>query len=161
LLTQNLRVEAGLASWWSPRSLRSCSREARACEDRITSIDILDREIFSEAEAARLLRVAQGTLHYWLEGGTRRGKEYPPVIPTEPRDTRTVTWAEFVEAGMLRQYRRELLVPMLELKSFIDRLRDRLAIPYPLAHSQPFVGDGRQLVGTLRRPSGWTPSSVS
>ena len=44
-----------------------------------------------------------------LEGGTVRGKEYPPVIRAEPRDTRSVTWAEFVEAGMLRQYRRELI----------------------------------------------------
>jgi hypothetical protein len=47
---------------------------------------------------------------------------------------------------MLRQHRRELMVPMLELRSFIDRLRDRLGIPYPLAHARPFVGDGRQLV---------------
>lgn len=121
------------------------------------TIDILDREIFSEAEAARLLRVAQGTLHYWLEGATRRGKEYPPVIRTEPRDTRTVTWAEFVEAGMLRQYRRELLVPMLELRSFIDRLRDGLGIPYPLAHAQPFVGDGRQLVWDAQEAIGLDP----
>ena len=123
----------------------------------IVNIDVLDREIFSEAEAARLLRVAQATLHYWLEGGTRRSKAYPPVIRTTPRDKRSVTWAEFVEAGMLRQYRRELWVPMHELRSFIDRLRDRLGIPYPLAHAQPFVGDGRQLVWDAQEASGVDP----
>lgn len=42
------------------------------------SVTVLDRELFSEAEAARLLRVAQGTLNYWLNGGQRRGHVYLP-----------------------------------------------------------------------------------
>jgi hypothetical protein len=66
------------------------------------NVSILERELFSEAEAARPLRVAQGTLHYWLEGGTKRGKTYAPVIRSVPRTSRSVTWAEFVEAGLLR-----------------------------------------------------------
>lgn len=103
---------------------RPSTRCRLACDDRSVSISILDRELFSEAEAARLLRVAQSTLHYWLEGGTKRGKTYPPVVRAEPRDERTVTWAEFVEAGLLREYRRELRVPMMELRAFIDRLPD-------------------------------------
>jgi uncharacterized protein (DUF433 family) len=126
--------------------------------EKITSmaITVLEREIFSEAEAARYLRVAQSTLHYWLEGGTRRGKTYPPVIRSEPRGARAVTWAEFVEAGLLREYRRELMVPMLELRAFIDRLRSELGIPYPLAHAQPFVGD-RQLVWEAQEAVGLDP----
>jgi uncharacterized protein (DUF433 family) len=109
------------------------------------SVTVLDREIYSESEAARLLGVAQGTLHYWLDGGVRRGRSYPPVIRVEPTDHRSVTWAEFVEAALLREYRRELMVSMQELRMFIQSLRDRLGIPYPLAHAQPYVGDGRQL----------------
>jgi len=93
------------------------------------SVTVLDREIFSEAEAARLLRVAQGTLHYWLNGGQRRRRTYPPVIRTEPRDDRIVTWAEFVE-----------------VRAFVNLLRARFEIPYPLAHARPFVGEGKQLV---------------
>jgi hypothetical protein len=42
------------------------------------SVNVLEREMFSEAEAARLLRVPQNTLNYWLEGGVRRGKTYRP-----------------------------------------------------------------------------------
>jgi uncharacterized protein (DUF433 family) len=110
------------------------------------SVTILDREMFSEAEAARLLRVPQSTLHYWLEGGQRRGKTYKPVIRVEPRGDRPpVTWAEFVEAGLLREYRRHLQVPMAELRAFIERLRDRYGIPYPLAQHRPYVAD-RQLL---------------
>jgi uncharacterized protein (DUF433 family) len=105
---------------------------------------VLDREMFSEAEAARLLRVPQGTLHYWLEGGERRSKSYKPVIRVEPTGLRTVRWAEFVEAALLRQYRKRG-VPMAELRAFIDELRGDYDVPYPLAHEQPFVS-GRRLV---------------
>jgi uncharacterized protein (DUF433 family) len=107
---------------------------------------ILDREMYTEAGAARLLRVAPATLHYWLEGGDRGTKVYKPVIREQPTGARTVTWAEFVEAGLLRQYRRTHNVPMLELRNFIGALRQRLGVPYPLAHARPFVGDRRLLL---------------
>jgi hypothetical protein len=106
---------------------------------------VLDREMYTEAGAARLLRVAPATLHYWLEGGTRRNKNYKPVIRDVATGSKSVTWAEFVEAGLLRQYRRQHNVPMGELRSFIDRLRDRMGLPYPLAHYRPYVGN-RQLI---------------
>jgi uncharacterized protein (DUF433 family) len=107
---------------------------------------VLDREMYTEAEAARLLRVAKSTLHYWLEGGERRGKTYQPIVRIEPRGAgRPVTWAEFVEAGFLRAYRRDHQVPMAELREFIDTLREKFGVPYPLADRRPFVA-GRQLV---------------
>lgn len=111
----------------------------------MTTLSGLDREMFAEAEAARLLRLPQGTLHYWLEGGKVRGRTYQPIIRIEPRGSRTVTWAEFVEAGLLRQYRRNHNVPMGELRAFIDVLRHRYGVPYPLAGRRPYVAD-RQLV---------------
>jgi uncharacterized protein (DUF433 family)/DNA-binding transcriptional MerR regulator len=117
------------------------------------SLSVLEREMFSEAEAARLLRVAQSTLHYWLEGGERRGRTYQPVIRVEPRDTRSVTWAEFIEAGLLRQYRREHGVPMAELRAFIDLLREGTGIPYPLADRRPFIAE-RQLVHEAQEQAG-------
>ena len=112
----------------------------------MTVMSALDREMFSEAEAARLLRVPQSTLHYWLEGGVRRGKTYRPVIRLDTRGDRSVTWAEFIEAGLLREYRRTHGVPMAELRAFIDSLRKAYDVPYPLAHRRPFVGEGRQLL---------------
>lgn len=113
----------------------------------MAATSVLDREMFSEAEAARLLRVPQSTLHYWLEGGVRRGKTYRPVIRPEPLGNRpAVTWAEFIEAGLLREYRRKHQVPMAELRAFIDLLRDRYDVPYPLAHHRPFIADRRLLL---------------
>jgi uncharacterized protein (DUF433 family) len=108
-------------------------------------VELLEREMYSEAEAARLLKVAPSTLHYWLEGGIRRGVTYAPVIRTEPTGVRMVLWAEFIEAGLLREYRRTHRVPMVELRAFIDGLRQLFGVPYPLAHERPLVS-GRKLV---------------
>jgi uncharacterized protein (DUF433 family) len=111
------------------------------------TVSVLDREMYSEAEAARLLRVAQNTLHYWLEGGEQRGKIYKPVVRWEARGDRSpVTWAEFIEAGLLRQYRRQHKVPMAELRAFIDMMREGSGTPYPLAHHRPFIAEGRELI---------------
>jgi uncharacterized protein (DUF433 family) len=117
---------------------------------------VLDRDMYTEAQAARLLRVPQPTLHYWLEGGERRGKAYKPVIRVLATGTNRVTWAEFIEAGLLRQYRRDHLVPMTGLRAFIDYLRERSGVPYPLAHAMPFAS-GRELVVEAQDHAGLDP----
>jgi uncharacterized protein (DUF433 family) len=118
------------------------------------SVTILDREMFSETAAARLLRVAPSTLHWWLEG---RPPKYRPVIRPEPTGSRTVTWAEFVEAGLLRSYRRDHDVPLRQLRDFIDRLRDKFQVPYPLADRRPYIGSGRALLIDLQGRSQLDP----
>ncbi len=115
---------------------------------------VLDREMYAEAEAARLLQVAQGTLHYWLEGGERRHRHYLPVIRSEPTGSRVVTWGEFVEAALIRQYRKLHQVPMAELRAVIEHLRDKFAVQYPLAHFKPFIGPGRRLLLEVQKETG-------
>ncbi len=109
-------------------------------------VQVLHRPMYSEAEAARLLRVPQSTLHWWLDGGTIGGRKYAPVIRAESTASREVTWGEYVEAGLLRQYRRELSVSLGELRAFIDEMRTRFEDPYPLATRRPYVGEGPRLV---------------
>jgi uncharacterized protein (DUF433 family) len=116
-------------------------------------VTVLDREMYTEAAAARFLGVPQSTLNYWLEGGERRGKKYRPVIRVEPHgDRASVTWGEFVEAALLREYRKRS-VPMLELRDFIDKVRRQLGVPYPLAHQTPYIG-GRELLVQAQDESG-------
>ena len=112
----------------------------------VPSLTVLEREMYTEPQAARLLRVAPSTLHYWLEGGTRRNKTYKPVIRADATGSNRITWAEFIEAGLLRQYRQDLQVPMLELRNFIELLRDRFGVPYPLAHQLPYVAERKLVV---------------
>lgn len=127
------------------------------CETERVSVALLEREMYSEAEAARLLGVAQSTLNYWLEGGTRRSTTYAPIIRVEPRGQRApVTWAEFIEAGWLREYRHSHKVPMAELRAFIDSVRAKSDIVYPLAHYRPFVGD-RELLRDAQDLTGLDP----
>jgi len=120
-------------------------------------LSVLDREMYSEAEAARLLGVAQSTLHYWLEGMVRPDRTYRPVIRLEPTGRHApVTWAEFIEAGLLREYRRTHKVPMAELRDFIDSVRARFDMPYPLADRRPYVF-GRQLISEAQDEAGLDP----
>jgi uncharacterized protein (DUF433 family) len=126
-----------------------------ACHTGGVDVHILEREMYTEAAAAELLRVAPSTLHWWLEGRLPR---YRPVIRVEPTGSRTVTWAEFVEAGLLRSYRRDHEVPLRELRDFIDRLRDEFHVPYPLADRRPYVGPGRRLLIDLQNRSRLDPN---
>ena len=113
--------------------------------------------MYSEAGAARLLQLAPTTLHYWLEGGRQGGKPHKPVIREQPAGSGApVTWAEFVEASFLRQYRKLHAIPMAELRKFIDQLREEYGVPYPLAHAHPFVG-GRKLVMEIQTNAGLAP----
>jgi uncharacterized protein (DUF433 family) len=116
----------------------------------VVAIDVLERDMYTLPEAARLLRVHPSTLTYWLEGGERRRKVYPPVIREQPTGSKKVTWGEFVEAGLLRQYRRDHEVRMVELRRFIDGVRASLGVKYPLAHHRPYVGEGKQLIRDIQ-----------
>jgi uncharacterized protein (DUF433 family) len=123
----------------------------------MSDVTVLDKPMFSEAGAARLLDLSQATLHWWLEGGERRHKQYPPVIRQKPSGEREVTWGEFVEAGLLRQYRKRHNVKLTELRIVIDHLRQTYGVPYPLAHFQPFVGEGRKLILELQDQANLAP----
>lgn len=121
------------------------------------STSILEAELYSEPEAARLLGLPTSTLHYWLHGAKRGRNTYQPVLRPEPIDRRWVSWAEFIEAGWLSAYRRGKNVPMVELRSFISDLRDRAGVPYPLAHFQPLTS-GRNLVVEAQEASKLDPN---
>lgn len=113
----------------------------------------LDRVVYSETDAAEILRMSPSTLHWWLEGRKQGTKLYPPVIRPEPMGSRSLTWGEFIEAALLRQYRRDLQVRLQEIRGFIARLRAETGAPFPLAHHRPWVGEGSRLLLELQQKS--------
>ena len=114
----------------------------------------LNRRVYSLADAAEILRISPSTLEWWLEGGRRGQREYPPVIRSESTGDRHLTWAEFVEAGLLRQYRRDLGVRLHEIRAFVASLRVELGVEHPLAHAGPWVGEGRRLLMRFQEECG-------
>jgi uncharacterized protein (DUF433 family) len=98
-----------------------------------------------------MLAVEPRKLRRWLNGGRVSGKGmYPPVIRPTPSTDSVVTWAEFVEAGFLREYR-QLDIPLQRMRRFIDAMRERFKVQYPLAHFRPLVDtSARDLLPSLQ-----------
>lgn len=114
---------------------------------------LVDFELYSVAEAARLLAISAPKVTRWLDGYERAGTTYPPVVRPYSTGSDIVTWGEFIELGYLREYRKKD-VPLQQLRPVIDRLRKRYRTKYPLAHHRPFVGPGRRLVMEIERAEG-------
>jgi uncharacterized protein (DUF433 family) len=127
---------------------------ARRAEKAAAPVSVLDQPYYTTVEAARLLGLSSTTLARWLDGYTRAGVTYRPVIRPEPTGQDTVTWGEFVEAGYLREYRERGVSLFRELRPFIDQLRQQFGVPYPLAHERPFVHGGRLVVQRAQKVSG-------
>lgn len=121
------------------------------------STTVLERELYALPEAARLLRVAPSTLQWWLEGRTLGRKTYAPVLRSEPTGSKVLTWGEFVEARYLRSYRKDLQVPLQQLRIVIERLREQFGVQYPLATLKPFVAGNREVVLKAQDESGLPP----
>ncbi len=113
--------------------------------------DVLELQLYTVGEAARLLRLSSTKLRRWLEGFTVGGRFYEPVIRPQPTHSDVVTWAEFVEAGFLREYRAKR-VSLQHLRPVIDEMRREFEVPYPLAHLKPLVDTSkRQLVLSMQQ----------
>jgi len=127
----------------------------------MAGISVLDRELYTIGEAARLLDVAPWKLRRWLDGFSIGGKTYAPVIRLEPTGSDAVTWAEFVEAGFLREYRAKN-VSLQHLRSITELIRKETGVPYPLAQFKPLTASRELVFGLdfadLRDPA--TPLAV-
>jgi uncharacterized protein (DUF433 family)/transposase len=116
-------------------------------------ISLLERPVYRFAEADRLLRVNRGTVKRWVNGYTRNGSTYPPVVREKPTDSPWVTWGEFVEARLLSEYRTS--IPMIKLRPLVDRLREQFGQRYPLSYARPYLlPEGRELLLEAQLDSG-------
>lgn len=120
------------------------------------AISLLDRAIYSYSDVDRLVRLRAGTAKRWLEGYTRRGISYAPLLRTSPTNAEAVTWGEMVEARLVAEFR-DRRVPVQRLRPAIERLRDEFG-PYPLAHARTLLDvDGRELVRVVQDEVGLEP----
>lgn len=114
---------------------------------------LLDRAIYSYSDVDRLVGLRAGTAKRWLEGYTRGGKFYDPVLREESTGSDSVTWGEMVESRLLAEYRSRD-VPVQRLRPAIVALRNEFG-RYPLAHARPFLDvEGRELVRVVQERVG-------
>lgn len=109
-------------------------------------VDLLDRPVYGLPQVDRLLGLRPGTSRRWIDGYTRSGKSYPPVVREAPTGNEIVTWGEFVETRLLSEYR-DAGVPLVRMRPAVDALREELQVRYPLASARTWLDvHGRELV---------------
>lgn len=126
-------------------------------------IDLLDRAVYSFAQIDHVLGLRSGTAARWIDGYTRRGKTYPPVVRIERTGRDIATWGEFVECRLLSEFR-DSGVPMRHLRPAVERLRtlasnakDRREseVRYPLASAKLWLRpQGRELLMNVQEEVG-------
>ncbi len=151
--THQRPVPAGIIPTRRRAAHCSCLPQTLDVGSRASAVDLesvstqgFDQPVYTVAAAAELLRVSPRTLGRWLDGDKYRGRVHPPIIRIEPTGSSDLTWAEFVEAGLLAQYRRELSVRLQEIRTVVAALRETYGDPYPLAFHKPWEGPNRRLL---------------
>jgi uncharacterized protein (DUF433 family) len=115
---------------------------------------VLDRRVYVMSDVDRYLGLPGGTGRRWIDGYSRGGRAYEPVIRGARSEDDAVSWGEFVETRLLAGYR-ERGVSMQRLRPAVQRLRREFGTPYPLATAQPYLDvAGRELVMRVQDETG-------
>ena len=85
-------------------------------------IDLLARPVYGMSQVDWILRLHPGTASRWIDGYTRGGKEYPPIVRLEKTDDDIVTWGEFTEARLLSEFR-DAGIPIIRMRPAVEELR--------------------------------------
>jgi len=110
--------------------------------------------MYSFAQVDDLLGLRRPTSSRWIDGYSRTGKRYAPVIREQSTGNQLATWGEFVECRLLSEYR-DAGVPMVNMRPVVQRLRDELGSQYPLASSQMWLEPrGKELVYHIQNDLG-------
>lgn len=108
--------------------------------------NLLARPVYGMGQIDRVLALTAGTGRRWIDGYTRGRKSYAPVIREASTGNETVTWGEFVETRLLSEFR-DAGVPLVRMRPAVERLRQELQTPYPLASSRAWLAaEGRELI---------------
>lgn len=108
--------------------------------------DLLARRVYGIAQVDGILGLTAGTAKRWIDGYSRGGRMFPPVVRPDTTGDELVTWGEFAETRLLAEFR-GTGVPMLKMRPAVDRLREELNVLYPLAYASPWLAaEGNELV---------------
>jgi uncharacterized protein (DUF433 family) len=126
------------------------------CHDELVNdvVDLLERPTYGLAQVDRVLGLTAGTARRWIDGYSRGGRSYPPVVRETQTGSDVVTWGEFVEARLLAEFR-DSGVTLAKMRPAVERLREELSTPYPLASNRAWLdSDGRELIRRVQEDVG-------
>jgi uncharacterized protein (DUF433 family) len=113
-------------------------------------VELLDRPTYGVGQVDSLLGLRSGTARRWIDGYTRAGKQYQPVVRERHTGDEIATWGEFVETRLLAEYR-NAGVPMIRMRPAVEALRQELKTAYPLASAKTWLHpEGRNLVRVVQ-----------
>jgi uncharacterized protein (DUF433 family) len=113
-------------------------------------VDLVDRPTYGLAQIDSLLSLRGGTARRWIDGYTRAGKQYDPVVRERHTGEEIASWGEFVETRLLAEFR-DAGVPMIRMRPAVEALRQELKVPYPLASARTWLRpEGRDLVRVVQ-----------
>lgn len=109
-------------------------------------IGLLDRRLYAFGQVDHILGLSYGTAKRWVDGYSRAGRTYDPVVRQTSTGDDVVTWGEFVETRLVAEYR-DAGVPVLHLRPAIEKLREELNTQYPLATARTWLEpSGQEIV---------------
>ena len=116
-------------------------------------VTVLDRRIYVMSDVDRFVGLPPGTAKRWIDGYIRGGRAYPPVIREATTGDDTASWGEYVETSLLAGFRNRG-VSLQRLRPAVQRLREELGTPYPLATERTLDVAGRELVQRIQESEG-------
>jgi uncharacterized protein (DUF433 family) len=117
-------------------------------------VSVLERRVYVMSDVDLFLGLPGGTARRWIDGYSRGGRTYEPVIREDSSGDETVAWGEFVETRLLAGYRARG-VSLQRLRPAVQLLRREFGTPYPLATAQPYLNvAGRELIMRVQDQTG-------
>jgi uncharacterized protein (DUF433 family) len=127
---------------------RGCILPLRPETNTTNSADPRELPSYGITEAAHYLRLPLATLRSWVRGRhypTEAGRKYfKPVIELPDPEFGALSFVNLVEAHVLSAIRREHHIPLPNVRSALDYVRNQFGSKHPLAE-QKFETDGVNL----------------
>lgn len=110
---------------------------------RTATVDVRNQPAYTLAEAARYLKLPEGTLRYWVQGRAGRGSRSSPLIHPPARQPPTLSFWNLVEAHVLRALRTDHGVSLPALRTAINYAQKSQGIDRLLLSRELKTGAGQ------------------
>lgn len=97
----------------------------------LSELDLLTRELHTIADAARITRVPETTVAWWLKGRDH----YDPVLRDRDEADLDVRWGDLVSITFLAQLR-DRGVRLQSIRDYVSHMRETTSLAFPLARRE-------------------------